>query len=100
MGLRARRSAVLAKRRTLPLSNASFQAPKSSEGASISMRIGSTPTLVNVPAAKIAATTLKNTKTIVPMPGAVNAKRSDATTKIAANPMGISSPRRSSGTTM
>jgi hypothetical protein len=91
---------VLANTRILPLSNSSFQSPDSSASTSMSMRIGSTPTLVKEPAAKIAARAMKNTKVTRPIAGAVNAKRRPETTKTAANPMGISSPRESSGTTM
>jgi hypothetical protein len=93
MGLRVRRSLVLAKTRTFPFSNSSFQRSESPGGTSMSMRMGSTPTRVKAPAASIVARAVKNMKTKVPMPGAVNAKRSAVTRKTAAKPMGIAKPR-------
>jgi hypothetical protein len=100
IGRMSRRSPVIAKIRTFPISNWSFQAPDSSRGACMSVSIGTTPTLVNEPARRTAASEMKTKNVGTPMEGTAIAKNAPRTRKATANQIYTSSPRLSSGTTM
>src|SRR5215218_4810575 len=100
MGRSSRRSRVEAKTSTLPNSNWSFQASASSWGASISISIGLTPTLVSEAAKSMIASETKTKRVGIPIAGVVRAKKMPKTMKAMAKPRGTSSPRLSAGTTM
>src|SRR5215216_1131885 len=100
IGRSSRRSRVEAKTSTLPNSNWSFHESASSWGASISISIGLTPTLVSEAAKSMIASETKTKRVGIPIAGVVRAKKMPKTMKAMAKPRGTSSPRLSAGTTM